>query len=218
VTFDISSRSQAPAWERRGLRGPLRLRSGQGRLAVSPKQSFGDRGLPSRSLGARGAETIPQRQGQLLTFDIPVSTMPAEAEQNVPVRLQAPNVKCQELTLFLLFLAVLVIRRPGGEEWTVDPGAIVRRRKGRAMTVEELEDKVWSMDGIRIVIRDSSRTQVQKYTHRNAAQSTWRITQFLDNRIAPLLNGQEIVVVMGDGEQPHGRTLLRSIRESYADR
>ena len=86
------------------------------------------------------------------------------------------------------------------------------------MIVEELEDKVWSMDGIRIVVRASSRTQVQDYNHRNAAQATWRITQFLDKRIAPLLDGQEIVVLMGDGEQPHGKTLLKSIRESYADR
>ena len=61
-------------------------------------------------------------------------------------------------------------------------------------------------------------TQVGDYTHKNAAQADWRITEYLEKRLAPLLDGMEVVVLMGDGEQPHGRTLLSSIRDSYKNR
>ena len=83
------------------------------------------------------------------------------------------------------------------------------------MTVQELEDKVWALDGIRIVVRASVITKVQDYRHKNAAQASWRITQFIEKRVQPLLKKQEVVVLMGDGEEPHGRTLLSSIRDSY---
>lgn len=83
------------------------------------------------------------------------------------------------------------------------------------MTIQELEDKVWALDGIRIVVRRSSTTDVGDYTHKNAAQASWRITEFIENRLRPLIGNREVCVVMGDGEQPHGRTLLSSIRDSY---
>ncbi|MGB2937816.1 MAG: hypothetical protein WBD05_06420 [Phycisphaerae bacterium] len=84
------------------------------------------------------------------------------------------------------------------------------------MTVQELEDKVLEQDGIRIVIRDAATAKVKTYCHKNAAQLSWRITQFLQKRIVPLLNGQEVVVLDGNGEQPHGGRLLSSIRASYS--
>jgi hypothetical protein len=37
------------------------------------------------------------------------------------------------------------------------------------MTVQEIEDKVWVQDGIRIVIRDAPNTKAKDYTHKNAA-------------------------------------------------
>ena len=83
------------------------------------------------------------------------------------------------------------------------------------MTVQELEDKVWAVDSIRIVVRASANTKVQDYRHKNAAQANWRITQFIEKRVQPLLKGQEAVALMGDGERPHGGTLLRAVRDSY---
>ena len=83
------------------------------------------------------------------------------------------------------------------------------------MTVEQLEEKVWAQDGIRIVIRAAPGTTVRDYSQKNAAQASWRITQFLEKRITPLLKGQEVTVLQGNGEQPHGRNLLSSIRATY---
>ena len=86
------------------------------------------------------------------------------------------------------------------------------------MTVQELEDKVWAQDLIRVVVRAAASIQIGNYTHKNAAQADWRITEFLEKRLAPVLKGLQVVVLMGDGEQPHGGTLLSSIRASYKNR
>ena len=86
------------------------------------------------------------------------------------------------------------------------------------MTVQELEDKVWSLDGIRIVVRDASNATVKDYTYKRAARAGWSITKFKTERIARLLKGQQVVILKGDGLKPHGRTLLSSIRRSYKKR
>jgi hypothetical protein len=96
--------------------------------------------------------------------------------------------------------------------WRQDINVLSRREN---MTVQELEDKVWVQDGIRIVIRAVSTAEVGDYSQKNAAQGSWRITQFIEKRISPLVKDKEVVVLEGNGEEPHGRTLLSSIRESY---
>jgi hypothetical protein len=84
------------------------------------------------------------------------------------------------------------------------------------MRIKELEEKVWDQDRIRIVIRNSSTANVKAYMHRNAAQENWSVSKFIQSRIQNLLGDEtEIVVLSGDGKQPHGRTLLKTIRESY---
>ena len=83
------------------------------------------------------------------------------------------------------------------------------------MKISEIENKAWTMDGIRIVIRANESKEVDEYTHKNAAQGSWSVTKYLDSRIKPLIGTREVIVLLGDGEQPHGRTLLSSVRESY---
>ncbi len=83
------------------------------------------------------------------------------------------------------------------------------------MTIVELEKTVWEQDGIRIVVRDRSLTKVDVYPHKNAAKENWSITQFLRNRITPLVEGREVAVVEGSGRVANGKKLLKTIRESY---
>lgn len=83
------------------------------------------------------------------------------------------------------------------------------------MTIRELEQRVWEQDKVRIAIRDRATARVGNYTYRNAAQGNWRITQFLTNRILPLVSDREVIVMDGKGNVPHGGTQLRTLRESY---
>lgn len=86
------------------------------------------------------------------------------------------------------------------------------------MTIQELEEKVWAQDGIRIVIRGAENAKVADYTQKNGAQATWNVTKFLETRIQPLIGDKGVIVLLGDGEEPHGRTLLSSVRDSYKNR
>jgi len=84
------------------------------------------------------------------------------------------------------------------------------------MNVQELEDKVWEQDGVRIVIRAAAATNVVKpYDLKNAAQASWRVTEFIEKRIKPCVGTLEVIAIEGNGEEPHGRTLLNSLRKSY---
>jgi hypothetical protein len=83
------------------------------------------------------------------------------------------------------------------------------------MRVDVFEARVWEVEGIRIVVRAPERTEVGDYEWQNAAQETWRVTQWLENRLLPRLNGHQVVVLQGDGAQPHGRVILRNLRQSW---
>lgn len=82
-------------------------------------------------------------------------------------------------------------------------------------TIQELEDKIWEVEGIRVVIRGAERTAVMVYDYQNAAQETWSITKLIESRIQPCAPGIEVMVIQGNGEEPHGRTLLKNVRGTY---
>jgi len=83
------------------------------------------------------------------------------------------------------------------------------------MTVEEFEEKVWEVEGIRIVVRAPADTPVGDYDYQKACQESWRVTQWLESRVRPNLNAHEVIVIQGDGEEPHGRVILRTVRQAY---
>ena len=84
------------------------------------------------------------------------------------------------------------------------------------MTVQELQEKAWKIDRIRVAIFERADASVEDYTWQNAAQGNWSVTEYLNNRIRPLI-GKEIAlaVFLGNGDLAHGRTLLSSVRDSY---
>ncbi len=84
-------------------------------------------------------------------------------------------------------------------------------------TVQEFEEQVWSIEGIRLVIRAPEGTQISDYDYKNAAQSNINVTKWISTRITPSLNGFEATVIQGNGEEPHGRNLLKKVRETYGD-
>jgi hypothetical protein len=82
-------------------------------------------------------------------------------------------------------------------------------------TVAKLEKTVWDQDRVRIVVRDRSATMVAAYPHSEAAQGDWSVSQFLKDRISPLIRCREVTVVEGNGRIASGRKHLKTIRESY---
>lgn len=83
------------------------------------------------------------------------------------------------------------------------------------MNANELEELVWQVEGVRVVLRVSSGHAVHAFEKKNAADETWTVNEWIEKRIRPLIADNECVVVAGDGEEPHGKMLLRTLRQSY---
>jgi hypothetical protein len=83
------------------------------------------------------------------------------------------------------------------------------------MKIHEIENKAWSMDGVRIIIRGPENENLMDYTQKNATQANWSVTKYIETRIKPLVGDKEVTVLLGNGELPHGNTLLSSVRNSY---
>jgi hypothetical protein len=83
------------------------------------------------------------------------------------------------------------------------------------MNVSDFEEKVWAIEGIRIVVRAASSTVVNDYDFKKAADESWRVTEWLDKRVRGCINGLEVAVIQGDGEEPHGKVILRTLRPGY---
>lgn len=84
------------------------------------------------------------------------------------------------------------------------------------MKARDFEEKVWAIEGIRIALRTDPNTEVEDYDYKNAADESWRITELGSKRIEKCISNIPYIVIQGDGEEPHGRSILRTIRNSYA--
>lgn len=83
------------------------------------------------------------------------------------------------------------------------------------MTLYELENKIFSLEGIRIIIR-TKRNNFKDYEYVRKCPDNTSIKDFLDTRINWLLEDEEIAVVInGYGEIPNIRTHIGTVRASY---
>ena len=55
------------------------------------------------------------------------------------------------------------------------------------MKIHEIENKAWSMDRVRIIIRGSENEELDDYTQKNGAQANWSVTKYIETRIQPLI-------------------------------
>lgn len=83
------------------------------------------------------------------------------------------------------------------------------------ITVAEFEDKVWTLEGVRIIIRAPQSDMVNDYIYARKYISSSSVTDWINGRIKPLLNGKDFYIVDGSGTRPHGRTNMENLRNSY---
>lgn len=85
----------------------------------------------------------------------------------------------------------------------------------KKITVAELEDKVWTTEGIRVVVRAPQTDLVDDYEYQRKITSTSSVTDWGNGRLKPILNGKDYYIVDGSGTRPHGRTNMETVRDSY---
>jgi hypothetical protein len=83
------------------------------------------------------------------------------------------------------------------------------------MKAGDFEEKVWTIEGIRIVLRTAPDTEVGDYDYKKGADESWRITELGTKRIEKCIGNIPYTVIQGDGEEPHGKVILRTIRNAY---
>jgi hypothetical protein len=84
------------------------------------------------------------------------------------------------------------------------------------MRVWEFEQAVWHIDHLRLVIRASRDGEVADFTQVNGAAAKTSLTEYLKTRIEPRINGSQYIVIDGNGETPHGKTSMETLRQSYS--
>ena len=83
------------------------------------------------------------------------------------------------------------------------------------MTLYEFENSIFSLEGVRIIIR-SSRNNFDDYPYIRKCPDNTPIKDFIDTRISGLLEqGEVAVVINGYGEIPNIRTHIGTVRASY---
>ena len=83
------------------------------------------------------------------------------------------------------------------------------------MKATEFEEKVWAIEGVRIVLRTAPDTEVKDDDCKNGADESWRITELGTKRIEKSIGNIPYTVIQSDGEEPHGKVILRTIRSAY---
>ena len=83
------------------------------------------------------------------------------------------------------------------------------------VTVRTLEAKILELEEVVVKIRASSDAEVSDYSYERKAAGNTSLTDWIEGRIKPLVEGYELIVINGDCATPHGRTKLSTLRDSY---
>ncbi|MDE0695284.1 MAG: hypothetical protein OXH76_05555 [Boseongicola sp.] len=85
------------------------------------------------------------------------------------------------------------------------------------VTIEEFERKIEEKEGISVIFRVPSKTMVPDYDFQRAAPRNMSVSDFKYLRLNKYVGDCEVVIVDGSHRQPHGRTKMETLRESYYD-
>ena len=79
----------------------------------------------------------------------------------------------------------------------------------------DIEDQIWVLEGIRVVIRAPKNAQFEEYNYSRKISSTSSVTDWVNGRLRPIIGDTDFSVIDGNGIVPHGRTSMDTLRKSY---
>ncbi len=84
------------------------------------------------------------------------------------------------------------------------------------ITASELERKIYELEEVRVVIGADKGNTFEDYDYTRKAATNTSISEWLNIRVKPLLDsGVQVDVIDGTGNNPHGRTNIENVRNSY---
>lgn len=92
------------------------------------------------------------------------------------------------------------------------------------MKVKSLERKIANVEGFEVTVRYADGSDVRSdkqglpsYPFSNAANRAWTVAQWKEERFQKSYPGFQVTVWDADGTEPHGRTVLSNVRDTYSD-
>lgn len=84
------------------------------------------------------------------------------------------------------------------------------------VTATDLERQIFELEEIKVVIRSKKSTQFDAYDYIRKATTNTSITEWYNTRLKPILGEEyDADIVDGNGSNPHGRTNIETVRNSY---
>lgn len=84
------------------------------------------------------------------------------------------------------------------------------------VTTTDLERQIFELEEIKVVVRGKKDTQFDPYNYSRKAAVNTSITEWYNTRLKPILgNDYDAEIVDGNGNNPHGRTNIETVRNSY---
>ncbi|MEG2164628.1 MAG: hypothetical protein RRY55_09175 [Bacteroidales bacterium] len=78
-----------------------------------------------------------------------------------------------------------------------------------------MEREIFEIEEIRVVIRAEKSKLFDNYSYQRKAAGNTSITDWYNTRLKPLISAYEATVIDGNGNVPHGRTNIETVRDSY---
>ena len=87
----------------------------------------------------------------------------------------------------------------------------------KKVSTTELERQIFEKEEIKVVIRATREETFPSYPYQRKMSQNATVTEWMDSRLKPLLGNTEFEIVRGDGNSPHGRSKMETVRNSYKD-
>ncbi len=87
------------------------------------------------------------------------------------------------------------------------------------ISATELERQIFEKEEIRVVIRAPRDTTFDEYDFERKTSINTSVTDWYNTRLKPILgNEYDADIIDGSGTNPHGRTKIEKVRNSYAEK
>lgn len=87
------------------------------------------------------------------------------------------------------------------------------------ISATDLERQIFEKEEIRVVIRSPKNTLFDEYTFERKAAVNTSITDWYNTRLKPILGDKyDAEIIDGSGTNPHGRTGIEKVRNSYTEK
>ena len=83
------------------------------------------------------------------------------------------------------------------------------------VSATDLERQIFEKEEIKIVIRAPKNTSFNEYSYDRKAATNTSITDWYNTRLKPIIGDYDADIIDGFGTNPHGRTKIENVRNSY---